>query len=86
MRIRRIEVADARPGHLSVNLRPAVEAKLVEPERYRYAGEGDCVDVGPRRCVRRHRRAAFRQLLRRGETVRQTLFFDYHRRPSCRSA
>ena len=43
-----------------VNLRPPVEANLVEPERLRYAGKVYCVDVKNHViCVRRHGRAAF---------------------------
>jgi len=43
-----------------VNLRPPVDANLVEPERIRYAGKVYCVDVKNHViCVRRHGRVAF---------------------------
>jgi UDP-glucuronate decarboxylase len=64
-----------------VNLRPPVEAKLVEPERLRYAGKVYCVDVKNHViCVRRHGRAAFcGNCYDEGKRCAETLFFDYHR-------
>jgi UDP-glucuronate decarboxylase len=64
-----------------VNLRPPVEAKLVEPERIRYAGKVYCVDVKNHViCVRRHGRAAFcGNCYDEGKRCAETLFFDYHR-------
>ncbi len=64
-----------------VNLRPSVEAKLVEPERLRYAGKVYCVSVKNHViCVRRHGRAAFcGNCYDEGKRCAETLFFDYHR-------
>jgi len=64
-----------------VNLRPPVEANLVEPERVRYAGKVYCVDVKNHVvCVRRHGRTAFcGNCYDEGKRCAETLFFDYHR-------
>jgi UDP-glucuronate decarboxylase len=64
-----------------VNLRPPVEANLVEPERIRYAGKVYCVDVKNHViCVRRHGRAAFcGNCYDEGKRCAETLFFDYYR-------
>ena len=64
-----------------VNLRLPVEAKLVEPERLRYAGKVYCVDVMNHViCVRRHGRAAFcGNCYDEGKRCAETLFFDYLR-------
>jgi UDP-glucuronate decarboxylase len=64
-----------------VNIRPSVEAKLVEPERIPYAGKVYCVDVKNHViCVRRHGRAAFcGNCYDEGKRCAETLFFDYYR-------
>jgi UDP-glucuronate decarboxylase len=64
-----------------INLRPPVEANLVEPERLRYAGKVYCVDVKNHViCVRRHGRAAFcGNCYDEGKRCAETLFFDYYR-------
>jgi UDP-glucuronate decarboxylase len=64
-----------------VNLRPPIEANLVEPEWIRYAGKVYCVDVKNHViCVRRHGRAAFcGNCYDEGKRCAETLFFDYYR-------
>ncbi|HEX8043579.1 MAG TPA: GDP-mannose 4,6-dehydratase [Candidatus Deferrimicrobium sp.] len=64
-----------------VNLRPPVEAVLVDPERIRYAGKVYCVDVKNHViCVRRQGRAAFcGNCYDEGKRCAETLFFDYYR-------
>ena len=64
-----------------VNLRPPVEANLVDPERIRYTGKVYCVDVKNHViCVRRNGRAAFcGNCYDEGKRCAETLFFDYHR-------
>jgi UDP-glucuronate decarboxylase len=64
-----------------VNIRPAVEANLVEPESIRYAGNVYCVNVTNHVvCVRRNGRAAWcGNCYDEGKRVAETLAFDYHR-------
>ncbi len=64
-----------------VNIRPAVEAVLAEPERVRYGGNVYCVNVKNHViCVRRNGRAAFcGNCYDEGKRIAETLCFDYHR-------
>lgn len=64
-----------------VNIRPAVDANLVEPESIRYVGNVYCVNVKNHViCVRRNGRAAFcGNCYDEGKRVAETLCFDYHR-------
>ncbi|PSO75753.1 MAG: NAD-dependent dehydratase [Cyanobacteria bacterium QS_4_48_99] len=64
-----------------VNIRPALDASLVPPERIRYAGNVYCVSVRNHVvCVRRNGRAAFcGNCYDEGKRVAETLAFDYHR-------
>jgi len=64
-----------------VNIRPPVEASLVEPERVRYAGYVYCVNVRNHVvCVRRNGRAAFcGNCYDEGKRIAETLMMDYHR-------
>ncbi len=64
-----------------VNIRPAIEAALVTPDRVRYVGKVYCVNV-PNHvvCVRRNGRAAWcGNCYDEGKRVAETLAFDYHR-------
>lgn len=63
-----------------VNIRPAVDAHLVSPDRVRYVGKVYCVNV-PNHviCVRRNGRAAWcGNCYDEGKRVAETLAFDYH--------
>ncbi|MBO9999077.1 MAG: GDP-mannose 4,6-dehydratase [Cyanobacteria bacterium SID2] len=64
-----------------VNVRPAIEAALAEPERVRYGGNVYCVNVKNHViCVRRNGRAAFcGNCYDEGKRIAETLTFDYHR-------
>jgi UDP-glucuronate decarboxylase len=64
-----------------VNIRPAVEAHLVEPERVAYAGKVYCVNVKNHViCVRRNGRAAWcGNCYDEGKRLAETLMMDYHR-------
>ncbi|KPQ39431.1 MAG: dTDP-glucose 4,6-dehydratase [Phormidium sp. OSCR] len=64
-----------------VNIRPAVEAVLAEPEPVRYGGNVYCVNVKNHViCVRRNGRAAFcGNCYDEGKRIAETLCFDYHR-------
>lgn len=64
-----------------VNIRPAVEASLVDPERVPYVGKVYCVNVRNHViCVRRNGRAAFcGNCYDEGKRVAETLMMDYHR-------
>ena len=64
-----------------VNIRPAVEAKLVAPKRVYYAGKVYCVNVRNHViCVRRSGRAAWcGNCYDEGKRVAETLMMDYHR-------
>ena len=64
-----------------VNIRPAVEASLAEPERVPYAGKVYCVNVCNHViCVRRNGRAAFcGNCYDEGKRIAETLMMDYHR-------
>jgi UDP-glucuronate decarboxylase len=64
-----------------VNVRPAVEATLTEPERVRYAGKVYCVNVRNHViCVRRNGRAAWcGNCYDEGKRIAETLMMDYHR-------
>ncbi|HEY9809586.1 MAG TPA: GDP-mannose 4,6-dehydratase [Halomicronema sp.] len=64
-----------------VNIRPAVDANLVEPEQVRYVGNVYCVNVKNHViCVRRNGRAAFcGNCYDEGKRIAETLCFDYHR-------
>jgi UDP-glucuronate decarboxylase len=64
-----------------VNIRPAVEANLVEPERIRYAGNVYCVNVRNHVvCVRRNGRVAWcGNCYDEGKRLAETLMMDYHR-------
>jgi UDP-glucuronate decarboxylase len=64
-----------------VNIRPAVEAHLVEPECVPYAGNVYCVNVRNHViCVRRNGRAAFcGNCYDEGKRIAETLMMDYHR-------
>ncbi len=63
-----------------VNIRPAVDAHLVSPERVRYVGKVYCVNVTNHViCVRRNGRAAWcGNCYDEGKRVAETLAFDYH--------
>ncbi|NEQ72164.1 MAG: NAD-dependent epimerase/dehydratase family protein [Okeania sp. SIO2C9] len=64
-----------------VNIRPAKDANLVEPERFHYVGKVYCVNVTNHVVfVRRNGRAAWcGQCYDEGKRVAETLAFDYHR-------
>lgn len=64
-----------------VNIRPAIDAHLVEPESIQYVGKVYCVSVKHHViCVRRRGRAAFcGQCYDEGKRIAETLSFDYHR-------
>ena len=64
-----------------VNIRPAIEAPLVEPERVPYAGKVYCVNVRNHViCVRRNGRAAWcGNCYDEGKRIAETLMMDYHR-------
>ncbi len=64
-----------------VNIRPAKDANLVEPERFHYVGKVYCVNVTNHVIfVRRNGRAAWcGQCYDEGKRVAETLTFDYHR-------
>jgi UDP-glucuronate decarboxylase len=64
-----------------VNIRPAIDAHLVEPERSHYVGKVYCVNVKNHViCVRRNGRVAFcGNCYDEGKRVAETLAFDYHR-------
>ncbi len=63
-----------------VNIRPAVDAHLVSPDRVRYVGKVYCVNVTNHViCVRRNGRAAWcGNCYDEGKRVAETLAFDYH--------
>ncbi len=65
----------------SVNIRPAINATLVTPERVRYVGNVYCVNVRHHViCVRRNGRAAFcGNCYDEGKRIAETLSFDYQR-------
>lgn len=64
-----------------VNIRPAIEAHLTEPEISEYAGNVYCVNVKNHViCVRRNGRAAWcGNCYDEGKRVAETLMMDYHR-------
>lgn len=64
-----------------VNIRPAVDANLVEPEKVFYGGNVYCVNVKNHViCVRRNGRAAWcGNCYDEGKRIAETLFMDYHR-------
>jgi UDP-glucuronate decarboxylase len=64
-----------------VNIRPAKDANLVEPEKFHYVGKVYCVNVTNHVIfVRRNGRAAWcGQCYDEGKRVAETLTFDYHR-------
>nr|WP_293073211.1 GDP-mannose 4,6-dehydratase [Okeania sp. SIO3B5] len=68
-------------GLYRVNIRPAKDANLVEPERFHYVGKVYCVNVTNHVVfVRRNGRAAWcGQCYDEGKRVAETLAFDYHR-------
>jgi|GEM_PF-1430 len=64
-----------------VNIRPAIDANLVEPEIFDYDGEVYCVNVENHViCVRRNGKVAWcGNCYDEGKRIAETLFMDYHR-------
>jgi UDP-glucuronate decarboxylase len=64
-----------------VNIRPRVDANLVEPEQIHYVGNVYCVNVRNHViCVRRNGRAAWcGNCYDEGKRIAETLMMDYHR-------
>lgn len=64
-----------------VNIRPALDANLVEPEIFDYDGKVYCVNVENHViCVRRNGRVAWcGNCYDEGKRIAETLFMDYHR-------